>query len=136
MVNSAGTRSLVTAFAVCASFVWSCGGATSGVHDPGMAHATVQDASANGEGDALVVTNEDGGIFLCGSALTCDGRSQVCEHVQGGPPPGVDFYECIPIPAACDSEVSCACVTAALRGRGAGACSAAGNHLTVQIDVP
>jgi hypothetical protein len=61
-----------------------------------------QDASPDSASDALVVTNDDGGIFACGSAATCDGRHQVCEHVEGGVPPGVDFYECIPIPAACD----------------------------------
>jgi hypothetical protein len=96
-----------------------------------------QAESPDSAGNALVVTDDDGGTFACGTAATCDGRSQVCEHVQGGAPPGgVDFYECIPIPAACDSEVSCACVTTALKGRGAGACSAAGSNLTVQIDVP
>jgi hypothetical protein len=79
---------------------------------------------------------DDGGVFACGSTATCDGRSQVCEHVQGGVPPGVDFYACIPIPAACAGEVDCTCVTTALKGRGANECSAAGGNVIVQIDVP
>jgi hypothetical protein len=58
--------------------------------------------------------NDDGGSFLCGSTVTCDGRSQVCEHVQGGVAPGVDFYACIPIPSVCDNTASCLCVTTAL----------------------
>jgi len=102
----------------------------------GVDAAATRDASADSASDVLIVTNDDGGIFVCGSAATCDGRSQVCEHVQGGVPPGVDLYECIPIPAACDGDVSCACVTAALQGRGAGECSAIGSNLTVEIDVP
>jgi hypothetical protein len=93
-------------------------------------------ASSDTTSDALILTNDDGGIFACGGTPTCDGRSQVCEHVEGGPAPGVDFYACIPIPAACDSDVSCPCVTNALRGRGAGECSASGSNVTVQIDVP
>jgi hypothetical protein len=91
--------------------------------------------SPDSASDALVFTDDDGGSFACASS-TCDGRAQVCEHVEGGPPPGVDFYACIPIPAVCDRDVSCACVTMALRGRGANECSAAGTDLTVQIDVP
>jgi hypothetical protein len=92
--------------------------------------------SADSGGDTLVVTDDDGGSFACGNGATCDGRSQVCEHVEGGAPPGVDFYGCIPIPSACDRDVSCACVTTALRGRGADQCSATGSNVTVQIDAP
>jgi hypothetical protein len=94
------------------------------------------DASDSSTSDALVVTSDDGGIFVCGTSASCDGRSQVCEHVTGGPPPGVDLYECIPIPATCYSDVSCACVVMALKGRGAGACSSVGSDLTVQISAP
>jgi hypothetical protein len=91
--------------------------------------------SLDSASDVLVITDDAGGSFACGSS-TCDARAQVCEHVQGGAPPGVDFYACIPIPAACDHDVSCDCVTTALRGRGANQCSAAGTDVTVQIDVP
>jgi len=73
--------------------------------------------------------------FACGSSA-CDAQSQVCEHVEGGPPPGVDFYQCVAIPAACTGDVTCACVVAALSGSGADACSASGSDLTVQVDVP
>jgi hypothetical protein len=84
---------------------------------------------------AMVSCGSDGN-FPCGSNANCDGRSQVCEHVEGGPAPGVDFYACISIPADCESDVSCACVTNALKSRGAAGCSASGNSVTVQIDVP
>ncbi len=101
-----------------------------------MADVAAQDASSDSASDALFVTNDDGGSFTCGGSATCDGRSQVCEHVQGGVAPGVDFYACIPIPSACDGDVSCACVATALIGRGAGQCSAAGSDVTVKINVP
>lgn len=76
------------------------------------------------------------GRFACGSASTCDGRTQLCEHVQGGAPPGVDMFACIAIPTACEHNVSCACVGDALSGRGATTCVATAGNLTVHIDVP
>jgi hypothetical protein len=77
-----------------------------------------------------------GDLFACGDTMTCDATAQVCEHVAGGAPPGVDFYSCTPTPTACTADVSCTCVTAALRSRGAGGCTATGSHVTVQINVP
>ncbi|HEX4352291.1 MAG TPA: hypothetical protein VHZ95_05240 [Polyangiales bacterium] len=74
--------------------------------------------------------------FDCGGEISCDRTTQVCEHVSGGPPPGVDLYNCIAIPTTCASAVSCACVVAAFSGRGADRCDAAGGGITVQIDVP
>jgi hypothetical protein len=79
---------------------------------------------------------EAGLSFNCGGTSTCDGHTQVCEHVQGGVPPGVDYFACIPIPSGCDGGASCACLIGALRGRGATACSGAAGELTVEIDVP
>ena len=73
--------------------------------------------------------------FACGSAATCDGRSQVCENTSGGAPPGVDLYQCIAIPAACASNVTCACVAPALH-LGVGQCTAAGKNLTLYNPVP
>jgi len=103
----------------------------------GLDTVATQDGSPDSASDAPVVTNDGGGIaFACGSVATCDGRSQVCEHVMGGAPPGVDFYDCIPIPPACGSDVSCGCVTTALKGRGAGECSEIAGNLTVAIDAP
>jgi hypothetical protein len=123
---SLGRWTLVGASLLFPTFVApGCGGATS----------SARDASSDSASDALVVTDDDGGSFTCGSTSTCDGRSQVCEHVQGGVA-NADFYACIPIPSACDTDVSCACVTSALKGRGAGQCSAAGSNLTVEIHVP
>ena len=127
-------RSAALLFAAFASA--GCGGATSSVQDAGVDDVAVQDASSDSASDALVVTDDDGGNFTCGDSGTCDGRSQVCEHVQGGVAPGTDFYACIPIPSACYSDVSCTCVATALRGRGAGQCSAVGSDVTVQINVP
>jgi hypothetical protein len=87
-------------------------------------------------GDAPTASDSDGGRFSCGLGATCDARSEVCEHVSGGAPPGADFFACIPLPAACADDLSCACVTNQLRGRGAGACAATGGGLTVDIAVP
>ena len=78
----------------------------------------------------------DGEIFDCGGTMTCDASSQICQHVGGGAPPGVNFYSCTEIPTECSGHLTCACVTTALLNRGAGACSAAGNQITVQINVP
>jgi hypothetical protein len=82
-----------------------CGGAAFVSPDAaGLDTVATQDGSPESASDAPVVTNDDGGFgFVCGSVARCDGRSQVCEHVMGGAPPGVDFYECIPIPPACGS---------------------------------
>jgi hypothetical protein len=75
-------------------------------------------------------------VFDCGGTTTCDASFQICQHVAGGAPPGVNFYSCTEIPTECAGDLSCACVTAALRNRGAGGCSATGNQITVQINVP
>ena len=100
-----------------------------------MDEVVTQNALPDSGSDTLVVTNDDGGSFTCGSIATCDGRSQVCEHVHGGFA-NADFYACIPIPSACYRDVSCACVTTALKGRGADHCSSSASNLTVQISVP
>jgi hypothetical protein len=85
----------------------------------------------------VAITPIDGGDgFDCGGTVTCNAASQVCEHVEGGAPPGVNFYACIPVPTACSGDLSCACVSAALVSRGAGECAAPGGHITVQINVP
>ncbi|MDP9035379.1 MAG: hypothetical protein M3O50_11280 [Myxococcota bacterium] len=122
------------------ALIWmsACGGRSTqlGATSASLPGDETESSDSGTGGDAVVVTGDEGGTFACGTMATCDGRLQACEHVRGGPPPGVDFYECIPIPAACNGVVSCACVTTALRGRGANACSAAANHFTVQIDVP
>ena len=91
--------------------------------------------SLDSASDALVVNGDDGGFFACGSS-TCDARAQVCEHIVGGLPPGVDDYACIAIPAGCETDASCACVETALNGRGAIQCSAAGADVTVLIAPP
>jgi hypothetical protein len=90
------------------------------------------DAAKSGEGGS----DAGAGSFDCGGTMTCDGHSQLCEHVQGGPAPGVNFYQCSPIPAACMADVSCTCVTSALALNGATSCAATGGNLTVQIDTP
>jgi len=77
-----------------------------------------------------------GTTFDCGGAATCDATRQVCEHVAGGAPPGVDFYECIDTPPACAANQTCACVVEQLKGRGAGPCTADGIDITVGISVP
>ena len=49
--------------------------------------------------DAVVVTAEDAGIFTCGnSSGACDWRSQICQHVMGGPAPGWTSISAPPFP--------------------------------------
>jgi hypothetical protein len=86
--------------------------------------------------DAAAAAPVDAAGLACGTATPCSGSTPVCEHIQGGPAPGVDEYECAALPAACDADPSCTCVLTALRGRGASLCASAGSQLTVQIDVP
>jgi hypothetical protein len=102
----------------------SCGDAAAYCCTPSRDAA--QDVGEGGDG---------GGSFTCGVA-SCDGQSEICKHVVGGPPPGVDYSACAPIPAECASDVSCTCVTAALGGIGITNCTSAGGDITVQVAVP
>ena len=95
------------------------------------------DASVSPTVDAGPTIYDDGGVFTCGTGtLTCDGQSQICAHVIGGAPPGVDFYECKPIPAACATNVTCTCVVPAMKNEAAASCTAEGSDLTVIFAVP
>lgn len=95
------------------------------------------DASVTPGVDGGPTIEDDGGVFTCGTGtLTCDGHSQICAHVIGGAPPGVDFYECKPIPAACATDVTCTCVVPAMKNEAAASCTAAGSDLTVIFAVP
>jgi hypothetical protein len=80
--------------------------------------------------------DDAGDVFDCGGTTTCDASFQICQHVSGGAPPGVNVYSCTEIPTECAGQLSCVCVTTALQNRGAGGCSATGNQITVQINVP
>jgi hypothetical protein len=42
----------------------------------------------------------------------------------------------MPIPTECRDDPSCACVTTALRARGAAGCAVTGSGLVVEIAVP
>ncbi|HEY2518140.1 MAG TPA: hypothetical protein VGI39_45030 [Polyangiaceae bacterium] len=95
------------------------------------------DASVTPTVDGGPVIYDDGGVFTCGTGtLTCDGQSEICAHVIGGAPPGVDFYECKPIPAACAMDVSCNCVLPAMKNEAAASCTADGSDLTLIFAVP
>jgi hypothetical protein len=50
--------------------------------------------------------------IACGPSTKCNGLTSYCEKSGGGPPPGVEFYECKPYPAACSTNHTCACVIA------------------------
>ena len=89
--------------------------------------------SADADGAAAAGVDE---VFDCGDAMTCDASSQFCQHVSGGVAPGVDIYSCRETPPECPGGLSCACVQAALRNRGAVSCVAKGNQITVLINVP
>jgi len=93
-------------------------------------------SSTHSQTDDAHPSDGAGEVFDCGGTMTCDAASQICQHVAGGAPPGVNFYSCVEIPTECAGDLSCACVTTALRNRGAGGCSATGNQITVQINVP
>jgi hypothetical protein len=83
-------------------------------------------AAAGASGDPI--------SFPCGST-TCDSRSQICEEIVGGPLPGLDSHDCIPIPKACVHDDSCACVVAALSEQGATRCSSDAGFPSVRFDI-
>lgn len=69
--------------------------------------------------------------YACGGAPTCDGRYQFCEHIAGGPAPGLNVFQCTPIPAACDNDHSCACLAPNLF---ASHCEGDAGHVTLWVD--
>jgi hypothetical protein len=114
----------------------SFAGAPSAGAGMGVSSAGVGGSAAGASGASPTAgASGDPISFPCG-ATTCDGRSQICEHVVGGAPPGVDNYDCDAIPTACLKDDSCACAISALRGRGANSCSSDAGFPTVRIDVP
>jgi hypothetical protein len=78
----------------------------------------------------------DAGI-ACGPTLVCDGATEYCRHVEGGPPPPPDAsvigsYSCDPIPAACEPSPTCACIEA----NGACTCTGSPDDFSVLCQVP
>jgi hypothetical protein len=49
----------------------------------------------------------------CGPSKRCNGLTTYCEHAAGGASLANETFECLPIPAACATNHSCACVIAA-----------------------
>jgi hypothetical protein len=72
----------------------------------------------------------------CGTT-TCDALTSYCEHAAGGAPQpdgGTnEWYTCKPIPAACDTNRSCACVLA--NGSAGGTCETDANQ-KVRVFLP
>mgnify|MGYP000726994554 CR=1 FL=1 len=55
-------------------------------------------------------TGETGGVmFPCGDEMVCDAATEYCEVFSGGPDPTIN-YSCLPIPAACQDDPTCACL--------------------------
>jgi hypothetical protein len=53
----------------------------------------------------------------CGPSKICNGLTQYCERIAGGPPPPpgqppFESFECHPLPSACATNHTCACVFA------------------------
>jgi hypothetical protein len=71
--------------------------------------------------------------FDCGEALRCQQDVEYCEVFTGGAAPGFVSYDCVPAPAACEGEASCACIDVP---GGAGACNDSGDGVVVQIATP
>ncbi len=75
--------------------------------------------------------------LACGPNLTCNGTSQLCRHVEGGPPPLPDAstdgsYSCETIPAACEPSPTCACI----QSNGGCECTGSAGDFTVLCLVP
>ena len=78
--------------------------------------------------------------FACGNT-TCDGLTQYCEHAVGGialPDGGAsEWWQCHPIPTACSTNRSCACITQAISGGTAYVCeSEKDQKVTVMAPLP
>jgi hypothetical protein len=75
--------------------------------------------------------------LACGPALTCDGQTQLCRHVEGGPPPLPDAstngsYSCETIPSACEPSPTCTCI----QSNGGCQCMGSAGDFTVLCLVP
>ncbi len=94
---------------------------------PGDASTTDADSTDAGPGDA---STTDGGLFACGAALTCDGRTQYCSAVS--PPHSSPNYGCVAVPSACTSDVTCACF--ATQGLGSGCAESNGDVTVTELE--
>ncbi len=77
--------------------------------------------------DASIAT-PDASWTVCGDAAPCDPGTEYCKHVIGGPPPGVNTYNCEALTSNCHScdcviQVACTCVDDT-------------GHITLTCDVP
>ena len=86
---------------------WQCAAsadcvADDGGSDAGWDGATGADASAT---------------FPCGGLLVCHAASEYCKIGVGGPAGAQPSYQCVPVPAACASNVTCTCIKPASGGQ-------------------
>jgi len=77
--------------------------------------------------------------FACGS-MSCTASSQFCYIFSGGPPPPPDASpggggQCDPIPAACKSTPTCACIRASIH-LCVTMCTQVGDEITARCDAP
>jgi len=80
---------------------------------------------------------ETGPDFLCGTSakgLMCWGGTQYCYEGAGGPPPGVGFAKCEPLPCGCENDLGCGCVDASASQ--ACFCRESGGQITVMCSFP
>jgi hypothetical protein len=92
------------------------------------AAAPASDASLDAPPDVHSIP-ADGG-FECGDT-TC-APTDYCKHAAGGPAPGIDRYDCVPLPDACITTPTCECLALPLECR----CNADSTHLFVRCDYP
>ncbi len=88
----------------------SSGGSSSGT-DGGSSSGTDATGSSSESSGADSSGSESGGAgFACGDDLECDPAAEYCQRQVsdvGGEPDG---YQCLPLPKACEGEISCDCL--------------------------
>jgi hypothetical protein len=86
--------------------------------DPGDAGAELDagadlgDAGDLGDGPDVMTADAAGGGLPC-VQTTCDPTAEYCYHMSVGPDSGVPMGSCRPLPAACTTDPTCACLSSA-----------------------
>ncbi len=78
-------------------------------------------------------SKDAGASFACGQALSCASATEYCSVVEGGPCCNPPSYSCVAVPVACENDVTCKCIEAAI---GAQQCTESGGGVTTTFLAP
>ena len=85
-------------------------GSSSESSESGSSSGSSEESSSSDGADSSSSDSGGGAGFQCGEQLICAPESEYCQRqvsdVQGVP----DSYQCLPLPEACDNQISCDCL--------------------------